>query len=217
MKRLSLIVFILCFSLFYAKAEERSLFSVSQTFLSTLKASRYEHKAFIDEENGVYALDCSSFVGLLLQKSSLQAYKALPIDAPHKRPRAKNFYAFFNALSEHEAKEGWIAIKHMNALQKGDIIAWAYDPSLGKKDTGHVVMVHEEPVKEEDGRYKVVVLDSSKGLHGNDSRVGKSEGGIGVGVMWFSVDTKETPIGLYWSDRSKSMSTHPIAMGRVHF
>lgn len=215
MKRLSLIVFILCVSLVYAKAEERSLFNVSQTFLSTLKASRYEHKAVIDEENGVYALDCSSFIGLLLQKSSLQAYKALPIDAPHKRPRAKNFYAFFNALSEHEAKKGWIAIKHMNTLRKGDIIAWAYDPALGKKDTGHVVMVHEVPVKEKDGRYKVMVLDSSKGIHANDTRVEKSEGGIGLGVMWFSVDSEETPIGLYWSDRSKFMSTHKISMARV--
>ena len=70
------------------------LYDASQELLAHLTSSRYEHKLLIDESKGVYALDCSLFIGHLVKKVSPLAYSALPIDAPHKRPRAKNFYDF---------------------------------------------------------------------------------------------------------------------------
>ena len=182
---------------------------------TSMQHTRYEHKTAIDETNGIYHVDCSSFVGFLLQKSSLQAYTALSIDKGHLRPRAQNFYDFFASLNENEQKEGWQGIKTMQSLQIFDIIAWKYDARLGKKDTGHVVIVYEKPIKEADGRYKVRVLDASKGTHANDSRAQKSEGGIGEGVMWFRVDEEGRPFGVYWSDRSEGMSRHQISMARV--
>ena len=195
-------------------ASPSSLYDASQELLAHLTSSRYEHKLLIDESKGVYALDCSLFIGHLVKKVSPLAYSALPIDAPHKRPRAKNFYDFLISLKE-VSHPHWSRIVSISYLEKGDIIAWKYDPSLGKKDTGHVVMVYEKPIKEEDGRYKIVVLDSSKGTHANDSRAHQKEGGIGTGTMWFKVDKDDNPIGLYWSDRSSKMSHHAIAMGRV--
>jgi hypothetical protein len=176
--------------------------------------SSYDHKAFIDETSGVYRVDCSSFLGFIIGKISKEAYDSLPIDTPHKRPRAKNFYDYFHALDEHEKQGGWMGIKRIFDLEKGDIIAWKYDPSLGKKDTGHVVMVYEKPILEKDGRYKVRVMDSSKGKHAEDSR-GENQSGIGVGTMWFRVDSEGVPNGLYWSERSPKISEHAIAMGRV--
>ena len=191
------------------------LYDASQELLAHLTSSRYEHKLVIDESKGVYALDCSLFMGHLVKKVSPIAYSALPIDASHKRPRAKNFHDFFISLKE-TSHPHWSRIFSISDLEKGDIIAWKYDPSLGKKDTGHVVMVYEKPIKEEDGRYKIVVLDSSKGTHANDSRAHQKEGGIGTGTMWFQVDKEGSPIGHYWSDRSSKMSHHVTAMGRVN-
>lgn len=195
-------------------AGEQPLYNASQELLKNLTYSRYEHKTIIDESKGTYVLDCSVLVGHLVQKISPLAYDALPMDAHHKRPRAKNFYDFFISLKE-ASHPHWRRIASINALEKGDIIVWKYDQSLGKKDTGHIVMVYEKPIKESDGRYKIVVLDSSKGTHANDSRAGQKEGGIGIGTMWFQVDKDEIPIGLYWSDRSAKMSHYVIAMGRL--
>lgn len=198
-------------------SQEKTFLESSEIFLEALRSSHYQHKIAIDEENHSYGLDCSAFVGLLLQRSAPTAYASLPIDPPHKRPRAKNFYAFLTDLSEGEEKGGWGALKKMEQLQKGDVIAWKYALNLGKKDTGHVVIVYEKPLKEEEELYKVLVLDSSKGMHANDTRMGKPEGGIGMGTMWFKVDENDKPIGLFWSDKRKKMSEHAIAMGRVLF
>lgn len=204
-----------CFALSGFLHANTALENTIEHVLTSMQHTRYEHKAFIDERSGVYHVDCSAFVGFLLQKVSPHAYNALKIDKGHTRPRAQNFYDFLAVLNEGEKKEGWQGIQRINALEKFDIIAWKYDPSLGKKDTGHVVIVYEKPIKEADGRYRVRVLDASKGTHANDSRAQKSEGGIGEGVMWFRVDEEGKPLGLYWSDRSKSMSRHQISMGRV--
>lgn len=208
--------FLLCCFFAFSSLQAHTTFqnAIEHVFTS-MQHTRYEHKTAIDETNGIYHVDCSSFVGFLLQKSSLQAYTALSIDKGHARPRAQNFYDFFASLNENEQKEGWQGIKAMQSLQTFDIIAWKYDARLGKKDTGHMVIVYEKPIKEADGRYRVRVLDASKGTHANDSRAQKSEGGIGTGVMWFRVDEEGKPFGVYWSDRSKSMSRHQISMGRV--
>lgn len=191
---------------------------IAHETLLNVRQTQYNHKPFIDERKGIYVVDCSSFVGFLLQKVSVQSYQALSIDKGHTRPRAQNFYDFLVSLRAGENRKGWLGIKTMASVKKGDIIAWKYDKSLDKvdkKDTGHVVIVYETPKKEPDGRYKVVVLDASKGTHANDSRAGKKEGGIGVGTMWFKVDKEGKPVGLYWSERSHALSEHAMAMGRV--
>ncbi len=195
-------------------ATESSVFLTSQHIYNTMQRSSYEHKRFVDETSGTYNVDCSSFIGFIIEKVSPKANAILPIDAPHKRALAKNFYEFLQGLSASEVKDGWMGIARMDELEKGDIIAWKYDPSLHKTDTGHVVMVYEKPILEADGRYKIRVMDSSKGKHANDSR-DETSTGIGIGTMWFRVDEHGVPNGLYWSDKSKKISEHAIAMGRV--
>lgn len=207
-----LIVLILAFvSLLNA---QESLLGEAQDVWRKMKYSSYEHHAFIDESHGVYRVDCSSFLGFIVGKISAQAYASLPIDAPHRRPRAKNFYDYFHSLGAFEKRGGWMGIARVSDLEEGDIIAWKYDPAFGKTDTGHVVMVYETPVKEADGRYKIRVMDSSKGKHADDSRQ-ENQTGIGVGTMWFRVTSEDVPNGLYWSRKSPKISEHAIAMARV--
>lgn len=204
-----------CLAVTISLCAEGSFSHTVQEVLSNIRQTRYEHKAFIDEAHGIYYVDCSSLVSFLLQKFSLQSYQALSIDKGHTRPRAHNFYDFFASLQEGVVTDGWQSVKTIDALERFDIIAWKYDVALGKKDTGHVVIVYDKPIKEVDGRYKIRVLDASKGIHANDTRAQQAQGGIGMGEMWFNVDEEGKPSGLYWSHKSVTMSRHKISMGRV--
>jgi len=188
------------------------VFQEAQTILQTHQESHYDHKTVINESKGYYRVDCSSFVSYVLRKKAPLALALLPIDAKHTRSRAQNYYDYFKALESPNSH--WMAIKTVAELERGDMIAWKYDPSLQKKDTGHVVIVSEKPVQEEAHLYRVRVMDASKGKHANDTRAEGSDG-IGSGDMWFRVDEKGFPIGLYWSSKAKKENQHPIAMGRV--
>lgn len=209
--RFLLFILLFCLTLF---AQTQGIVEISKAVFNNIQITRYNHKSHIDEAKGEYILDCSSFVVLLLKKVSPLALASLTIDKTHTHARAKNFYDFFHSLANKEQKGGWIGIKKMREVEAGDIIAWKYDPSLAKKDTGHVVVVLEKPVNEEDGLYRIKVMDASKGKHANDTRV-RGTDGVGMGEMWFRVDTSDKPIALHWSDKAKKPSYHAIAMGRV--
>ena len=201
-----------CVLLYSYGAVSDEVFQEAQRILQTHQESHYDHKTLIDEVKGYYRVDCSSFVSYILHKKAPSALALLPIDAKHTRSRAQNYYDYFKGLET--PNNHWMAIKTILELERGDIIAWKYDPSLQKKDTGHVVIVSQKPVLEEPYLYRIRVMDASKGKHANDTRAEGSDG-IGSGDMWFHVDKNGSPIGLYWSSKEKKESQHPIAMGRV--
>lgn len=194
-------------------SSSEEMFQEASRILKTYQESRYSHQTMVDEQNGKYNVDCSAFVGYILQKKAPLALEALPIDLGHKRVRAQNFYDYFKAL-EHTPSVHWIPIEAFSKLERGDVIAWKYDKALQKKDTGHVVIVSEKPIQEEQNLYRVRVIDASKGKHAHDTRA-ENQDGIGSGDMWFRVDEKDSPVGLYWSSKMKKEAKHAIAMGRV--
>ena len=196
-------------------ANESALYQQAQELLGHIRSSSYSYTFHIDEAEGIYDTTCSSFMNFLIQKVSLPAYQALLADSKRKQPLARNYYAFFNALKEGKEEEHWKNIRYLKDVQVGDIIAWEYDISLGKKDSGHVVMVDEKPIQEADGRYRIRILDSSKGTHAEDTRFSHPQGGIGKGVMWFVPDENGEVKGFYWSDKSKKMSQHALSIGRL--
>ncbi|AOO64674.1 hypothetical protein [Sulfurospirillum halorespirans] len=189
------------------------VFQEAQHILQTQQESHYDHKTVINESKGYYRVDCSSFVCHVLRKKSPLALAMLPIDVHHVHARAQNFYDYFKQL-ESVPNAHWMAVKTLFDLERGDIIAWKYDLSSHKKDTGHVVIVAEKPIQEEQTLYRIRVIDASKGKHANDTRAKESDG-IGSGDMWFRVNEKGAPIGLYWSSKEKKERQHFIVMGRV--
>ncbi|MDD2383536.1 MAG: hypothetical protein PHN18_05055 [Sulfurospirillaceae bacterium] len=191
-----------------------SMIDEATKILSNKRISAYDYKKSIDEKEGVYIFDCSTFISFILKKSSPKALKALHVDEHHTHARAKNFYEFLSPLIEGEIVHGWMGIKQMQNVHVGDIIVWKYDPSLKKHDTGHVVMVYEKPILEEEGLWRVRVMDSTKGKHAQDSR-GQNENGLGIGTMWFRVNKEDFPIALHNSDKLKKPVFRDIAMGRV--
>jgi len=147
-------------------AYSSEIFQEAQKIFETMKTTHYEHKTVIDENKGLYIVDCSVFVCHVLKKISPLALSSLPIDKSHTHARAKNFYDYFKSLQNGtSSNRHWMAVLSMKELEKGDIIAWKYDPTLQKKDTGHVVIVHERPVFEVPNLYRIRVMDASKGKH----------------------------------------------------
>ena len=182
---------------------------------STMKISAYSHHKNINRKDGIYIADCSTFVAYVVGRISPKALSSLSIDKHHRHPRAKNFYDTFVNLEKSNTQNAWVNIKSMAKVEPGDIIAWKFSPLLKRRNTGHVVIVYKKPVLEKDNLYRVVVLDSSRGRHANDTRIKGVRNGVGIGTMWFRVDKLGRPIGLYWSSTKKKESKYPIAIGRV--
>ena len=89
-----------------------------------------------------------------------EALSDIPIDHGHRKARAQNFYDYFSNVKPDNPR--WESIKSVQNLERGDIIAWKYDPTLGKLDTGHVVIVAQQPELETQGIYRIRVMDSTK-------------------------------------------------------
>ncbi len=158
---------------------------------------------------------CASFVTLLLQHT----YGL----------KSADFQSWMNttnpeASDYHDAivsRNGFKRVLHITALHPGDFIAIKYTDhhlsSNGVEDTGHIVLVDQDPEKIVNKRpivrgteqYTVTVIDSSASGHGpTDSRAsadGKLTGGIGRGVLRVYANEGDGKIvGYTWSDERVS-------------
>jgi len=181
---------------------------------ANLKTTKYNHKKTVNEEEGIYILDCSSLACYILSKAAPASLESVPVDPHYRHARAKNFCDTFLHASTNKSHNGWLRIVRVIDAEPGDFIAWKKDPMPPKGDTGHVVMVLEKPVLESDGTVRVVVMDASKGRHANDTRK-KGEDGVGSGTIWFKVDESGAPVAVHWSTRKRPPIPHPIGIGRA--
>ncbi len=196
--------------------------------LLNLKESYYEHTTTVDEINGIYKLDCSSFVGYILRYALNAHY--LPINAAKimgvTRPLAADFYTFFNSCPTTENPYGWMKISYLRNALPGDIIAWKYADET-KDNTGHVVIISGITTKFTESvtvnnikywEYKVRVIDSSSGTHYQDSRdlaSNVTHEGVGVGDMYFGVNQAGEIKYWKWNSRSDTPQFDYIAIGRA--
>ena len=207
--------FILCLSLqcAFATPNSEALYSEAQRIVSTFKESVYDHRNVANESTQSYRFNCSGFVGYVLKKiHQKEALNDIPIDRGHTRARAQNFYDYFQALKPDNPR--WEAVLDVSKLERGDIIAWKFDASLGKLDTGHVVIVAQKPEMEAPQIYRVRVIDSTTARHDNDSRMAGYDG-LGMGNMRFRVNETGGITGIFWSTITKKESHHLVAMGRI--
>ncbi len=171
-------------------------------------------------------------------------YAMLPTAADLPRPRACDFYVFFQSLSP-AATGGWQSINALNNARRGDIIAWELSEyqdgivsgeSLNLQggvitwqlpefqpghDTGHVFFVAETPTVDKFGIVSVRVYDSAKVAHFDDTRGDGPDqfpNGVGSGIIKFQVDASGAPIAFLFSpsdDPNISFTSMPIAIGRA--
>jgi hypothetical protein len=174
----------------------------------------YQHDTFVDVATGTYDMDCSGYVGYVLERIAPLHYPTIPSDSKAGRPLAFDFYDLFSELPE-EGADGWLPIQPLPDARRGDIVAWRSELIEPGENTGHVFIVAEEPEIFDDGVVSILVYDSSDIRHYDDTRGqgGNSPAtGVGSGRIHFRPD------GAGWQFQFGPGDNYhecPIALGRI--
>lgn len=167
--------------------------------VNNIQITTYQHPTEVDEDKGIYKVDCSGLVDYVLKRVAEENYQKISYSNDF-RPYAEDFYHYFTTLpvGESASPGDWCQIETLVKAQAGDIIVYEYDQATKdrKGTTGHVMIITSTPVKEKNGEYMVWVIDSANSGHGSDTR---TSSGVGKGKMWFGVDHIGHPIYYRWS------------------
>jgi hypothetical protein len=196
-----------------ANAAARSVHKEATRILNSIEKTKYQHRTEMDEEKGVYLCDCSGLVGYILNRS-VGADGSGALGDGRKRPLAMHYEKFFAAApTKADGESRWQRIERLADARPGDIIAWRHEkPKPG--NTGHVVIVDQRPVAENDGLVRVVFIDSTTRPMVDDTRP-KGTNGVGRGTMWFKVDENGSPIAHIRGARATEPKTEAISIGRA--
>jgi hypothetical protein len=201
-----------------ANAAAREVYDEAVRILESVKTTTYQHRTEMDEEKGVYLCDCSGFVGYVLNRTVGNDGTGA-LGNGKKRPLAMDYEKFFAKAPtkapspKDDVTARWLRIERLADARPGDIIAWRHEvPKPG--NTGHVVIVAERPVLEEDGLVRVVMIDSTTRPQVGDTRP-KGTSGVGRGTMWFKIDDEGRPVAHLRGSRDAEPKAEAISIGRA--
>jgi hypothetical protein len=197
-----------------ANAAAEQVATEAERILKSIKTTEYKHKTDIDESKGAYFCDCSGFVGYVLNRTTAKHDPKGPLGDGKKRPVAMEYAKAFAAAPTKETEGArWLKIERVVDARPGDVIAWRKEkPKPG--NTGHVVIVAERPIVEEDGLVRVVMIDSTTKPQVDDTRA-KGTSGIGRGTMWIKVDAEGRPHAHIRGSRKATPVGEAISIGRA--
>jgi len=198
-----------------ASAGRLALLAEVRRELVTMRDSNYQHKTDVDTTEGAYNFDCSGFIDYALAHSVPAARTALPVTTS-TRPLAKDFEHHFRAVANGTAADPWQPVTTLPALRPGDVIAWLKPADVKSRNTGHVLVALENPVRNpaRADEWLVKVADSTTSPHAKDSRDDDTDG-LGTGTIGLSVDGADHPIGYYWRGGVSTVLKHTeISMGQ---
>ncbi|VVC74953.1 hypothetical protein AQUSIP_02270 [Aquicella siphonis] len=165
----------------------------------------------IDENRGIYVVDCSSYVDHILKTIYPRAYSSLTNWSGTEKPTTTDYYQYFTNLSD-DAKH-WNTIEDVEELRPGDILVFRYKNRRGAETGGHVMIVMDKPTREGD-TFKVRIADAASTGHSKDTRMPHSSG-IGIGTMLLRVNPKTfQPYAYAWKIGSRWESNVNFAMAR---
>lgn len=190
-----------------------TLFAEVQRQLHALRSTRYSHAISIDERAGRFDYDCSGFVGYAVAQVDGAALLEVR-NQPGKRPLAKDFEVFFSKLSVLGSNH-WVAVRTVDALEQGDLIAWRKPATSQSRNTGHVMVVAGAPLQRSPGEFVVPIVDSTAVPHGRIDERTLRGSGLGSGSIVLLVDAQGRPTGFRWSARSHRAWETDISMGRL--
>ncbi len=177
----------------------------------------YSHKNSIDVETGTYDVDCNGFVGFVLQEAAPEHLDQIKPESGHTLPRAYIYQRYFAKLPV-DGSGDWIQVRRLADASPGDIIAWSLtkEPELDE-NTGHVMIVADDPMELDGEALSVRVYDSSDVIHYDDTRRqgGNSPAtGVGIGTIHIRVDADGSPIEFKFGPGDHYFS-RPISIGRI--
>jgi hypothetical protein len=159
----------------------------AEAVIRAARHSVYQHDTFVDVATRTYDMDCSGYVGYVLEQIAPRHYHTIP--AAGIRPLAFEFYERFSSLPVHGADGwGWRRVASLMDARRGDIVAWRSERLEPGFNTGHVFVVVYDPETLADGVVAVRAYDSSNILHHNDTRAragAPPATGLGVGTIRF--------------------------------
>jgi hypothetical protein len=164
-----------------------------------------------DASKGVYILDCSNFVDHILQNVSPHAYSSLVSATGVNNPASRHYYEFFTDLTDNPDTH-WNKIDNIEQLQPGDILVFRYKNSRGHETGGHVMIVMDKPIQD-DNTFFVRVADSAPSAHSEDTRADTS--GIGIGTLLLKANLQTGhPVAYAWGVDSDWSRNVKVAMAR---
>jgi len=188
--------------------------SQAEFIVNNLTQTKYQHTDNIDVDRGIYECDCNGFAEFVLERAAPDHFKPIPKEPTQPRPRAFEYYVFFNSLLTQPVS-GWHNIEFLKDARRGDMLAWRFPTVEKGHDTGHVVFIADTPKAMDNGIYAVRVYDSAATAHFEDTRA-TGTSGIGSGFINFKVDSAGKPISFQFAPPSSaSFETLPISIGRL--
>jgi hypothetical protein len=146
-----------------------SVAAEAEAILLSVQHTVYTHDTYVDVATGTYDMDCSAYVGYVLQRIAPQHYDTIHNGGGSHGPLAVDFYHRFHALPPGGA-DGWRPIQPVADARRGDIVAWDFPGSKLGDNTGHVFVVVDDPEAFDDGVVAVRAYDSSDVIHYDDTR-----------------------------------------------
>jgi hypothetical protein len=189
---------------------KQKLVDFVQYSVSTLRYSAYKLGGNrVDEERGIYVVDCSSYVDYTLRSVFPNAYFSLVNSSGADKPNTVHYYDFFTALSDEENRY-WNKIDEVDSLQAGDILVFRYK---NPHRVGHIMVVMDKPVRDGD-TYFLSVADSAPSGHSDDTREPHTSG-IGIGTLLLKANPRTgQPSAFAWKEGSHWENNVKFAMAR---
>ncbi len=176
--------------------------------LAILRETHYQHPIRVDELQGTFDLDCSGFTDYVIARVMPAHFRELAA-ASRPRPLAQHYVSFFGDMRA----PSWEPVSRVADLVPGDFVAWVA-PS-DSSNTGHIVVVRENPSAQRDGSFRVPMWDATSKPHGDeDPRAAQGATGVGEATIVLFVDARGAPNAHAWSVGAQALSER-IAMGRA--
>lgn len=181
----------------------------------TLTDTEYSYGLAVNEKRGVYRFDCSGMAQWVLRRSAPVAALTMAHGLP-SRPLARDFQRRIARAPVERERGGWRRLARIADLEPGDVVAWVKPVEIDSPNTGHVAFVLLPPVLAPgyDNAYLVRIADSSRLLHDDDTRVGRS--GFGFGTILLVADPETgAPVAYGWVGLRWRAFETGIALGRA--
>lgn len=194
-------------------AAGRRLLTRLDRVIRTLKTTRYQGATRVDERRGVYYWDCSGMMTWLLARTAPTARRSLR----SSRPVARDYYQRI-ASAPLSGGRGWRRLPSVAHARPGDVFAFRRAAISSSRITGHVGILVSRPVEVAGwpGVWVAQIADSTRILHGDDTRAEDGDGGFGMGTMAFATDQVGRVYGYGWHGAdSEWIIKTDVVFGRV--
>jgi hypothetical protein len=180
----------------------------------TLEDSEYTYGLLVNEKQGIYRFDCSGMAQWVLRRSAPTAAAAIAYKLDG-RPLARDFQRRIARAPTDKPRNGWRRIARVSDALPGDVIAWLKPVEIRSPNTGHVAFVVLPPVLAPgyENAYLVRIADSTRLLHHDDTREGRSGFGFGTILVVADPDT-DAPIAYGWVALEWRAFETAISIGR---